>query len=149
MGLPSEVNSPSKVGSVAQWMEHQTLNTWMAARRGFEPDWCQNLCDTRRKQWGRPLHKTIFLILANWTRDVPRVGVLKRIYTTTGEILKRYWLKLRVFHSYARTRWGCVYKQHEFLVSTKIRCLPCAFVLWFVTEQLSWWQIHCTDFLCN
>ena len=28
-------------GSVAQWIEHQTLNTWMTARRGFEPDWCQ------------------------------------------------------------------------------------------------------------
>ena len=32
-------------GSVAQWIEHQTLNTWMAARRGFEPDWCQKFCE--------------------------------------------------------------------------------------------------------
>ena len=27
----------------------------------------------RRKQWGRPWHKTIFLILANWTLGVPRI----------------------------------------------------------------------------
>ena len=31
----------SKEGSVAQWIEHQTMNTWMTPRRGFEPLWCQ------------------------------------------------------------------------------------------------------------
>ena len=35
-----------KILSVAQWIEHPTLNTWMTARRGFESNWCQNLCDT-------------------------------------------------------------------------------------------------------
>ena len=28
-------------GSVAQWVKHQTMNTWMTSRRGFEPPWCQ------------------------------------------------------------------------------------------------------------
>ena len=28
----------------------------------------------KRKQWGRAWHKTIFLILANWTRGVPHVN---------------------------------------------------------------------------
>ena len=43
MGAFVEYCSPKSTaleGSVAQWIEHQTLNTWMAARRGFEPDWC-------------------------------------------------------------------------------------------------------------
>ena len=31
--------------NVVQWIEHQTLNTWMTPRRGFEPPWCQILCD--------------------------------------------------------------------------------------------------------
>ena len=30
-----------EVGNVAQWIEHQTLNTWITARRGLESDWCQ------------------------------------------------------------------------------------------------------------
>ena len=37
----------------------------------------------RRKQWGRPWHKTIFLILANWTWGVPRVGIVKLFLMTT------------------------------------------------------------------
>ena len=32
------------------------------------------------KQWGRPWHKTIFLILANWTRGVPRVVTLQGFF---------------------------------------------------------------------
>ena len=33
-------------GSVAQWIAHHTMNTWMTlARRGFEPPWCQNFCN--------------------------------------------------------------------------------------------------------
>ena len=35
------VDQRSIEGSVTQWIEHQTLNTWMTARRGFESDWCQ------------------------------------------------------------------------------------------------------------
>ena len=37
---PIVVVGACREGSAAQWIEHQTLNTWMSARRGLESDWC-------------------------------------------------------------------------------------------------------------
>ena len=39
--IPIFITTFLRMGSVAEWIEHQTMNTWMTPQCGFKPPWCK------------------------------------------------------------------------------------------------------------
>ena len=94
-----------------------------------------------REACGDQLRWTVIKKQLIYPRSVCKLGwvglrVLLSIYTTTGEIMKRCWLKLKDFSFICKVGL-CLQATWVSGLDTELDI--CASVLWFVTEP-SWWQ---------